>query len=402
MRLFSSLLFLTFVATPSALASLCWKPGANPFSEEPKAKRIDSGRVKLNWQDGFSNSRDCQKVDFLIKSHPRFQPAKYKLSDFTLKGQRTAVIRVETDGDYVFQIIAREDKGPPHGIDYKYSKMVTSYAKDWRRTSGFESSPPVTTTTQRPTTTTRRYKTPQTKSLSSASDNSGYGELYNEYEDEDGSKIEISNNQVIVRTRAPIPTAEELKKKQKQRSASGINSCIPILKKNVGHGSKMKQDRLIINFIRFMNKQPTKLVNEFLETKRSCAESQQKGYLRACPGGAQKCCSTPWQSCDGQDSSGCFSDFKTCDGRCFPTAWSDDGWPDCLDGSDEPDFTNLEDGKVLPYKFQCVECAGVVLSAGFLCTSSGQGLTASCVEGMMGRGDCNVCIPEFLELTAEE
>ena len=29
--------------------------------------------------------------------------------------------------DYVFQVIAREDKGSEHGIDYKYSDMVTSY-----------------------------------------------------------------------------------------------------------------------------------------------------------------------------------------------------------------------------------------------------------------------------------
>lgn len=32
---------------------------------------------------------------------------------------------MDVGGDYVFQIIARENKGPPHGIDYKYSKMVT-------------------------------------------------------------------------------------------------------------------------------------------------------------------------------------------------------------------------------------------------------------------------------------
>ena len=28
------------------------------------------------------------------------------------------------------QVIAREDKGPEHGIDYKYSAIVTSFASD--------------------------------------------------------------------------------------------------------------------------------------------------------------------------------------------------------------------------------------------------------------------------------
>ena len=30
----------------------------------------------------------------------------------------------------LFQVIAREDKGPEHGIDYKYSTIVTSYVSD--------------------------------------------------------------------------------------------------------------------------------------------------------------------------------------------------------------------------------------------------------------------------------
>ena len=31
---------------------------------------------------------------------------------------------------FVFQVIAREDKGEVHGIDYKYSDMITSYGND--------------------------------------------------------------------------------------------------------------------------------------------------------------------------------------------------------------------------------------------------------------------------------
>ena len=31
----------------------------------------------------------------------------------------------------------------------------------------------------------------------------------------------------------------------------------------------------------------------------------------------------------------CFSDYFTCDGRCISRDWVGDGWPDCMDGSDE-------------------------------------------------------------------
>ena len=85
-----------------------------------------------------------------------------------------------------------------------------------------------------------------------------------------------------------------------------------------------------------------------------------------------------------------------CDGRCIPHDWVSDGWPDCMDGGDEASLS--VDGKVMPYQLGCVQCAGVVLSASFLCLESSQGLTRQCVEGMMGPGECNVCIQEFLHL----
>merc|ERR1719210_1560337 len=59
-------------------------------------------------------------------NHPRKQLSAYKLSDFTLKGERSATITIDGTLDFVFQVIAREDKGDL-GIDYKYSPMITSY-----------------------------------------------------------------------------------------------------------------------------------------------------------------------------------------------------------------------------------------------------------------------------------
>ena len=89
-------------------------------------------------------------------------------------------------------------------------------------------------------------------------------------------------------------------------------------------------------------------------------------------------------------------DSCRCDGRCIPHDWVSDGWPDCMDGADEASLS--VEGKVLPYQLGCVQCAGVVLSASFLCLESSQGLSRQCVEGMMGPGECNVCIQEFLQL----
>ena len=45
-----------------------------------------------------------------------------------------------------------------------------------------------------------------------------------------------------------------------------------------------------------------------------------------------------------------------------------------------------------------LQCAGVVLSASFLCLESEAGLSRACVEAVMGAGECNVCIQEFLSL----
>ena len=50
---------------------------------------------------------------------------QYTLSEYTLKGERKATLKLDPNIDYVIQVIAREDKGDV-GIDYKYSDMITS------------------------------------------------------------------------------------------------------------------------------------------------------------------------------------------------------------------------------------------------------------------------------------
>ena len=75
---------------------LCWKPGSNPFYGPPRAIRIAYDRVRLEWSQVFNSGPECSEVDFMVKSHPKFKPAQYKLSDFTNKGQREAVLKVSS------------------------------------------------------------------------------------------------------------------------------------------------------------------------------------------------------------------------------------------------------------------------------------------------------------------
>ena len=88
------------------VSGFCWKPNTTPFYGPPKASRINGNdlRVRVEWGDVFNNGPGCEAVDFLIMTHPRDNPSAYTLSDFTLKGQRSATLQLEGNGDYVFQV----------------------------------------------------------------------------------------------------------------------------------------------------------------------------------------------------------------------------------------------------------------------------------------------------------
>ena len=55
----------------------------------------------------FAEAGECWDVDFMVKFNPKSQPDKYKLSEFTQPGQRKAVIKIDTDDDYMFQVKRR-------------------------------------------------------------------------------------------------------------------------------------------------------------------------------------------------------------------------------------------------------------------------------------------------------
>ena len=76
-----------------------------------------------------------------------------------------------------------------------------------------------------------------------------------------------------------------------------------------------------------------------------------------------------------------------------------------MDATDEKEEGNnsilVDNGSVtsLPQQLVCVQCAGVVLSAGFICRESEQGLTNDCLQETMGKGGaCNSCIKLYLNL----
>lgn len=103
-------------------------PNNNPFTGPPDTQRLEGSTVRVTWEKVFPQGSGCDEVEFLIKSHPLDSPSNYKLSDLTLKGKRTAVLAVPPGEDFIFQVIARENKGPGIGIEYAYSRAATSVA----------------------------------------------------------------------------------------------------------------------------------------------------------------------------------------------------------------------------------------------------------------------------------
>ena len=178
-----------------------------------------------------------------------------------------------------------------------------------------------------------------------------------------------------------------------------IYECLPFLKNMEGFPepatSDPKHNQGLVDYIRYANQKPLELVQEFVTNKKSdcLADNKGQGFISKCYTGKQ-CCPTPFQTqCD--DGEVCYTNFFSCDGgRCIPESWVNDDWPDCFDGSDETNETSI-----LPQQLVCVQCAGVVLSAGFVCRESETGLTNECVHRTMGKGGaCNQCVALYLNL----
>jgi len=407
--------FLVLTMFMSSAHSFCWKPNVNPFMGAPNTERIDLSTVRVNWDNVFPKGSACEEVDFLIKSHPLDAPSNYKLSDLTLKGKRTATLAVPKGKDFIFQVIARENKGAGIGIEYAYSRPATSLANPSREQvdtlrqsiwlagdtgtgsrSGLAPPPalstvppppptryppptPPPTRPPPPPTTPRTYIRPSVRSLEHhLPAGLRVGRVRDQQQHDDDEEEDLATPWYVY-------------------------ECVPLLKNLAGFRSDRaggKSNSVLTQFIKHMNKATLSMVGEFIGGTKKCdtvgaGVQQGIGHLVEEGGGQSQCCSTPWGGAAGPQPV-CYQQFARCDGHCIPHDWVDDGWPDCLDGADEADLT--VDGKVMPFQLGCVYCAGVILPAGFLCIESSGGLTRECVEKVMGPGQCNVCIAEYLTL----
>lgn len=97
---------LVLVLFMREISGFCWKPNSSPFYGQPKVTR-QNDRARVEWSSVFNDGPECTQVDFLIMIHPKNQPSAYQLSDFTLKGERKATLKIEPQDDYVVQVIAR-------------------------------------------------------------------------------------------------------------------------------------------------------------------------------------------------------------------------------------------------------------------------------------------------------
>ena len=189
-----------------------------------------------------------------------------------------------------------------------------------------------------------------------------------------------------------------------------IYECLPFIKDIEGFPeageSGPKHNKALVQFIRHANTLPIQMVRDFVTNKKEedCeddgkVDNKGQGFVSKCYTGKQ-CCPTPWLTeCDNEEV--CYTDYFTCDGgRCIPRSWVNDDWPDCFDGSDETAAVAGAADTTLPQQLVCIQCAGVVLSAGFVCRESPAGLTNDCVQETMGSGGaCNQCVSMYLNLT---
>ncbi|CAB4068064.1 LRP2 [Lepeophtheirus salmonis] len=107
------------------------------------------------------------------------------------------------------------------------------------------------------------------------------------------------------------------------RNAAKDKCVLPLKKFN---SNNILSNKLLKEFIGYMNKNSVRYVHEFMRDKKACSEQSPLG-------------------------GNCYIEFAECDGSCIPQDWISDNWPDCLDGSDEPELESLS-GRSLSEELQ--------------------------------------------------
>ena len=101
----------------------CWQSGWNPtFISEPKVEQLSLMKVRVSW-DGIVDKRKCAD-SFLIKYWRKSSPASYKMTTPVPTEVSYEDIEVSPKVIYLYQVIAREDKGMILGVDYNKAKPV--------------------------------------------------------------------------------------------------------------------------------------------------------------------------------------------------------------------------------------------------------------------------------------
>jgi len=118
----AALLFLVISFVPLA-NGYCWQPGKNPgFNGIPKVEQVDIRTVKVSW-NGITTQTECAD-QFLVKYWESTSPLEYALTDPVNNDEFSTIIKVTPKVKYVFEVIAREDKGAIAGVDYNRAENV--------------------------------------------------------------------------------------------------------------------------------------------------------------------------------------------------------------------------------------------------------------------------------------
>ena len=147
------------VHLPTMASAYCWRSGQNPgWSAPPRVEQISSERVRVSWSDGQVTNRRCAD-NFVVKFWPRSAPSRYEVTPLVPVDDDDVEVAVAAAETYMFQAVAREDKGLVGGVDWNKSPTV-AFA-----TSLPTEAPP---TTEAPTTETPTTQTPITTTQSSS------------------------------------------------------------------------------------------------------------------------------------------------------------------------------------------------------------------------------------------
>lgn len=121
-RLLTLVVLISVINVP-LVSAYCWQVGQNPsFTAQPIVQQVDLRTVRVTWE-GLVAYEKC--VDnYLVKYWMKSNPQGYKMTDLIDKQHYTSDIIITPKVNYVFQVIAREDKGGILGIDYNKSDLT--------------------------------------------------------------------------------------------------------------------------------------------------------------------------------------------------------------------------------------------------------------------------------------